>query len=89
MKDSGIEWLGEIPEHWEMIQLRRFATRIKTGTTPPTAEERFYEDGTVDWFGPGSFGESITLTKPVKFIHQPAIDERAARLFLSGAITKR
>lgn len=24
MKDSGIEWLGEIPEHWECNQLRRF-----------------------------------------------------------------
>lgn len=22
MKDSGIEWLGEIPEHWEMMQLK-------------------------------------------------------------------
>jgi type I restriction enzyme S subunit len=23
MKDSGIEWLGEIPAHWEAIELRR------------------------------------------------------------------
>lgn len=23
MKDSGIEWLGEIPEHWEVIQIKR------------------------------------------------------------------
>lgn len=28
MKDSGIEWLGEVPEHWEVIQSRRlFAQR--------------------------------------------------------------
>jgi len=86
MKDSGIEWLGKIPADWGVIQLRRFATRIQAGSTPPTAEERFYEDGTVEWFGPGSFGEGITLTKPVKFIHQSAIDEEAARLFASGAI---
>lgn len=25
MKDSGIEWLGEIPEHWEAIQLKHIA----------------------------------------------------------------
>ena len=24
-KDSGVEWLGEVPEHWEVAQLRRFA----------------------------------------------------------------
>lgn len=25
MKDSGIEWIGEIPEGWEVVQLKRFA----------------------------------------------------------------
>lgn len=24
MKDSGIEWLGEVPEHWEILSLKRF-----------------------------------------------------------------
>ena len=24
-KDSGVEWLGEVPKHWEVAQLRRFA----------------------------------------------------------------
>ena len=30
MKDSGIEWLGEIPEHWEIVKLR-FLADITTG----------------------------------------------------------
>ena len=25
MKDSGIDWIGEIPEGWEVVQLKRFA----------------------------------------------------------------
>jgi type I restriction enzyme, S subunit len=25
-KDSGVEWLGEVPEHWQMLPLRWFAT---------------------------------------------------------------
>lgn len=25
MKDSGIEWIGEIPDGWEVVQLKRFA----------------------------------------------------------------
>lgn len=24
MKDSGVEWLGEVPEHWEVAQIRRY-----------------------------------------------------------------
>jgi type I restriction enzyme S subunit len=23
MKDSGVEWLGEVPEHWELLELKR------------------------------------------------------------------
>jgi len=30
MKDSGIEWLGEVPEHWQVIPLKRLAD-IQTG----------------------------------------------------------
>lgn len=30
MKDSGIEWLGEVPEHWEVIALKRIAD-VQTG----------------------------------------------------------
>jgi type I restriction enzyme S subunit len=34
MKDSGIEWLGEIPAHWETIQQRRLIERIEQGWSP-------------------------------------------------------
>ncbi|MBN9312944.1 MAG: hypothetical protein BGO40_10760 [Chryseobacterium sp. 39-10] len=36
MKDSGVEWLGEIPEHWEMKRLKYVSTKIGDGihTTP-------------------------------------------------------
>lgn len=30
MKDSGIEWLGEVPEHWEVAPLKRWAV-VQTG----------------------------------------------------------
>ena len=34
MKDSGIEWLGEIPAHWEVIQLKYLITKLIQGTSP-------------------------------------------------------
>lgn len=40
MKDSGIEWLGEVPEHWEVTSLKRLI-EVKDGThdTPNYVEE--------------------------------------------------
>jgi type I restriction enzyme S subunit len=31
MKDSGIEWLGEVPEHWEVTRLKFLMSDIKAG----------------------------------------------------------
>ena len=29
MKDSGIEWIGEIPEHWDVMKLNQFFKQVK------------------------------------------------------------
>jgi type I restriction enzyme S subunit len=42
MKDSGIEWLGEIPAHWEVLGLRRFIQKIDQGWSP-VAEDRLVD----------------------------------------------
>ena len=34
MKDSGVEWIGEIPEHWEVRKLKFLTAKIGSGVTP-------------------------------------------------------
>lgn len=34
MRDSGIEWLGEVPEHWTVKQLRRWIADMEQGKSP-------------------------------------------------------
>ena len=34
LKQSGIEWLGDVPEHWDVLSLRRCSLRVQTGGTP-------------------------------------------------------
>ncbi len=37
MKESGVEWLGEVPEHWEVGSLKRACSLVRDGThLPPT-----------------------------------------------------
>ena len=35
MKDSGIEWIGEVPEHWSVIKFTHFVS-IRNGQVDPT-----------------------------------------------------
>ena len=33
-KDSGVEWLGEVPEHWEILPMKRLLLKIEQGWSP-------------------------------------------------------
>jgi type I restriction enzyme S subunit len=47
-KDSGAEWLGEVPEHWDITRVKR-ATSFLTGWTPPSGNELFFYCGDNLW----------------------------------------
>ncbi|MYG06141.1 hypothetical protein F4167_05900, partial [Candidatus Poribacteria bacterium] len=35
-KDSGIEWIGEIPAHWKIKKIKHVATLVSEKSTPET-----------------------------------------------------
>ncbi|OWY25152.1 restriction endonuclease subunit S [Sphingobacteriales bacterium UPWRP_1] len=80
MKDSGIEWLGKIPKHWEVKRLKNVANYIQTGITPPSGNSDYY-DGEIPWYGPGGFNGETVLSNPAKYITKKAIDDNEAKLF--------
>jgi type I restriction enzyme S subunit len=47
-KDSGVEWLGEVPEHWAVMPLKRIAS-LKSGDS--ITSERIREEGDFPVFG--------------------------------------
>lgn len=63
LKPSGVEWLGDVPEHWEILSLRRLTLTVKTGGTPLGAEESAFQDGGFTWYSPGDFSENLRLGK--------------------------
>ena len=86
MKPSRIDWLGDVPEHWEVLPLKRYSKRVQTGCTPPTANAEYYSEGTIAWYGPGSFTEELPVSKPSKLINSIAINDGVARLFAAGSV---
>lgn len=79
MKDSGIEWIGEIPKEWELVQLRRFVN-INNGREIRREVSKDYS-GAIGVYGSGGifkytdemqysgkavmFGRKGTLGKPL------------------------
>jgi type I restriction enzyme S subunit len=80
MKDSGIEWLGEIPEHWEVKPIKYFVTCNDESLTDKTDKDfqlRYIDIGNVD--SNGNVSEIVAY----KFKDAPS---RARRIVKEGDI---
>ncbi|NCC85893.1 MAG: hypothetical protein EOM03_17520, partial [Clostridia bacterium] len=75
LKPSGIPWLGEIPRHWDVRQLRRVCKRVKTGGTPKGADEKFFEAGGFNWYTPSDFRDAIELGEASRQLSKLGIAE--------------
>lgn len=41
-RPSGIEWLGDVPEHWEVMKLKHLLRRVIPGGTPDVANDDYW-----------------------------------------------
>lgn len=65
MKDSGIEWIGEIPEGWEVRKIKHLC-RIKTGSTPDTG--KIDSTGDIRWYTPSDFNGNLLLSNSSRMV---------------------
>jgi len=85
-KDSGIEWIGEIPEHWEMWKISHSFKRIGSGTTPESGNSLYHENGTINWLNTGDLNEG-TLNSCAKKITEKALEDYSTlKTFPSGSL---
>lgn len=83
LKDSGIPWLGEIPEHWEARKLGSLFLRHGSGTTP--SGDAYYGGG-VPWAMSGDLKDGILVTTK-RTVNQSALkDFSALKLHPKGSL---
>jgi len=56
-KPSGIDWLGEIPEHWKLKRMKNICEYISRGITPTYAESSLYRVINQATFSKGFFDD--------------------------------
>jgi type I restriction enzyme, S subunit len=81
MKDSGIDWIGEVPEHWEIWKTKFLCKKVSTGNTPSSDELKYYENGTINWFTPGDFKDDFKMENSQRKVTEVAIEEKECKLF--------
>ena len=72
-KDSGVEWLGDVPEHWEKISLGLLAESVQTGPFGSQLHAAEYRDGGVPVINPSHMrGGSLAADSSVAVSPQKA-----------------
>ncbi len=72
-KNSGVEWLGEVPEHWEVWQVGHFA-RVGNGSTPSRGNPAYWTGGTFPWLNSSSVNAAV-ITAASQFVTETALRE--------------
>ncbi len=86
MLNSGIDWIGEIPEGWEVKRLKDLFL-LQTGTTPKDYEKGLNTDVLVNWFTPSDVGEmNCELNVSQRHLSKKVIDGEGIRLYPKGSL---
>ena len=75
-KPSNIDWLGEIPEHWDCWKISHGYSEMGSGTTPTSDNDAYY-DGNINWVTTSELRENI-IVDTAKKVSQDAMRDFSA-----------
>ncbi len=83
LKDSGVEWIGEIPEHWEVKKMTNVC-KIDTGATPDRSNSSYWQ-GNIPWIKTGEVNYEL-ITSAEEFITIKGLKNSSTRLAPIGTL---
>ena len=86
MKDSLVEWIGEIPEHWVCVGTNKVYQDLGSGTTPTSDNKDYYSEDGFHWITTTDLNEGIMYDTLTKISNKSIIDYPNLRLYPSGSI---
>lgn len=88
MKDSGIEWLGEIPAQWEVCRIKAVA-QLESGHTPSKSVPEYWEDCDIPWVSLNDskqLASSDFISETSHNINAMGLANSSARILPKGAV---
>jgi len=90
MKDSGVSWLGEIPEHWE-VKRTKYVARLESGHTPSRQHPEYWVNCTIPWVSLADVwqlrdGLREYVEDTSEYVSELGIANSSARLLPAGTV---
>lgn len=85
LRNSGIEWLGEVPEHWETWKITHLINLIGSGTTPKSDNLDYY-DGNTLWVTTSELRENYISDTKQKISQEALNDHSALKIYPPNSV---
>lgn len=86
LKDSEVEWIGMIPERWEVKRIKDLFPKYTTGLTPESkVEENFSDDGRYTWITIGDMTNKV-VNESFMCLSDKVIKEKTPVLSPKGSL---
>ncbi len=90
LKPSGIDWLGDIPEGWEVVPIRKVA-RLESGHTPSRSRPEWWVDCHIPWFSLADIwqvrpGRVEYVYETAEAVSELGLQNSSARLLPAGTV---
>lgn len=85
LKDSGVQWIGEVPKHWEVCKIKNKFMIISGGT--PKSDVESYWNGDVVWVTPADYNtEDKVIVKGKRNITEEGLKNSSATILPKNSI---
>lgn len=85
MKDSGIEWIGQIPQEWDVCKIKN-CFNVFAGATPKSGNSEFW-DGDIVWVTPADYTtEQKYISKGRKNITREGFESCSTEMIPTGSL---
>ena len=86
MRDSGVEWLGEVPADWTLPKIKWFY-QTESGGTPNTSKfEEYYQDGEIPWIRTTDLNNGDLYGTPVAITDKAVADSACSILPVNSVL---
>lgn len=88
LKDSGVDWIGQVPERWKIFRLKDLISSVDSGGTPKATNEKFYSDSSdgVPWVTIADMSSFDYVIETQKHLTDAGVQDKNLEVYPIGTV---